>query len=273
MVDGDEAAAVIEICQRLDGIPLAIELAASRMASMTASEMRDRLDHRFRLLVGSRRGLERHHTLRHAVAWSYDLLADTEKTVLERCSVFAGGFDLQSACAIAGSDDRDEYAILEVLDALVRKSLLLAVRSGGADPVFDAGNDPPVRRGTTRHTAARHPRSGQRTRATSPDGKPTSWTCGTARASARRTTGSQSSWPICAQRFGGLPTMAIWTRAPPSRRMQAFLGPFLENSEPIAWAEELIEPAPRRRPSSTRRPYAWWHRCACRRTVRRGGAL
>ena len=131
MVDGDEAAAVTEICQRLDGIPLAIELAASRMASMTASEMRDRLDHRFRLLVGSRRGLERHHTLRHAVAWSYDLLDDTEKTVLERCSVFAGGFDLQSACAIAGSDDLDEYAILEVLDALVRKSLLIADRSAG----------------------------------------------------------------------------------------------------------------------------------------------
>jgi hypothetical protein len=108
MLDGDEAAAVTEICQRLDGIPLAIELAASRMASMTASEMRDRLDHRFRLLVGSRRGLERHHTLRHAMAWSYDLLDDTEKTVLDRCSVFAGGFDLQSACAVAGSDDLDE---------------------------------------------------------------------------------------------------------------------------------------------------------------------
>ena len=131
MVDGDEAAAVTEICQRLDGIPLAIELAASRMASMTASEMRDRLDHRFRLLVGSRRGLERHHTLRHAMAWSYDLLDDTEKTVLDRCSVFAGGFDLQSACAVAGSDDLDEYAILEVLDALVRKSLLIADRSSG----------------------------------------------------------------------------------------------------------------------------------------------
>src|SRR4029077_13456439 len=72
-----------------------------------------------------------HHTLRHAVAWSYDLLADSEKPVLERCSVFAGGFDLQSACAIAGSDDRDEYAILEILDALVRKSLLFAMRSGG----------------------------------------------------------------------------------------------------------------------------------------------
>ena len=98
-----EADAVVEICRRLDGIPLAIELAASRMASMTASEVRDRLDQRFRLLVGSRRGLERHHTLRHTVAWSYDLLEDAEKALLDRCSVFAGGFDLQSACAVTGS--------------------------------------------------------------------------------------------------------------------------------------------------------------------------
>src|SRR5271168_2165177 len=126
-----EAATVVEICARLDGIPLAIELAASRMGSMTAGEVRDRLDQRFRLLVGSRRGLERHHTLRHAVAWSYDLLDDTEKTVLDRSSVFSGGFDLQSACAVAASDDLDEYAILEVLDALVRKSLLVADRSAG----------------------------------------------------------------------------------------------------------------------------------------------
>ena len=102
--DAGEAAAVVEICRRLDGIPLAIELAASRMAAMTAGEVRDRLDQRFRLLVGSRRGLERHHTLRHAVAWSYDLLDDTEKALLDRCSVFAGGFDLQSACAVAGSE-------------------------------------------------------------------------------------------------------------------------------------------------------------------------
>ena len=133
LLDGqaDEAAAVVEICRRLDGIPLAIELAASRMASMTASEVRDRLDDRFRLLVGSRRGSERHQTLRHAVAWSYDLLDDAEKTLLDRCSVFAGGFDLQSACAVAGFDDADDYAILDLLDALVRKSLLVADRSSG----------------------------------------------------------------------------------------------------------------------------------------------
>ena len=127
----DEATAVEDVCRRLDGIPLAIELAASRMASMTAAEVRDRLDDRFKLLVGSRRGLERHQTLRHAVAWSYDLLDDAEKTLLERCSVFAGGFDLQSACAVAGSDDVDDYAILDLLDALVRKSLLVADRSSG----------------------------------------------------------------------------------------------------------------------------------------------
>jgi class 3 adenylate cyclase len=72
--DASEAAAVVDICRRLDGIPLAIELAASRMASMTASDVRDRLDRRFRLLVRSRRGLARHQTLRNAVAWSYDRL-------------------------------------------------------------------------------------------------------------------------------------------------------------------------------------------------------
>ena len=130
VAQADEAA-VVEICCRLDGIPLAIELAASRMSSMTAGEVRDRLDNRFRLLVGSRRGLERHQTLRQVVAWSYDLISDAEKAMLARCSVFAGGFDLQSACAVAGSDDLDEYAILDLLDALVRKSLLIADRSIG----------------------------------------------------------------------------------------------------------------------------------------------
>ena len=220
LAGADDAAAVVEICRRLDGIPLAIELAASRMASMTASEVRDRLDHRFRLLVGSRRGLARHHTLRHAVAWSYDLLDDAEKAVLERCSVFAGGFDLQSACAVAGFDDLDDYAIL---DRARRSGAQVAARRRpiiGADPVFDAGDDPPVRRGTTRRPAARQPRSGPRTPATSPDAKPTSWPCGTARDSVRPTTGSPPSWPICAPRFGGPPTRATWTSPPPSPRMR-----------------------------------------------------
>jgi predicted ATPase len=129
--DPEEAATTVEICRRLDGIPLAIELAASRMPSMTVAEVRDRLDQRFRLLVGSRRGLERHQTLRHTVAWSFDLLDQSEKDLLLRSSVFAGGFDLAAVRAVAASDAQDEFAVLDVLDALVRKSLLVVQRSSG----------------------------------------------------------------------------------------------------------------------------------------------
>ena len=202
MVDGDEAAAVTEICQRLDGIPLAIELAASRMASMTASEMRDRLDHRFRLLVGSRRGLERHHTLRHAVAWSYDLLDDTEKTVLDRCSVFAGGFDLQSACAVAGSDDLDEYAILEVLDALVRKSLLVADRSSGG-PGFQCWRPSASSARSNSSGEVMLTQFGRLTRGISRTKNANVWRCGTALTSGRLTGGSALNSRICASRFVG----------------------------------------------------------------------
>ncbi len=102
--------AVSEICARLDGVPLAIELAAARMVAMTAQDVRDRLGDRFRLLVGARRGLERHQTLRHAVGWSYDLLNHDERAVLCRCSVFAGGFDLAAAAQL--HDGLDEYAVL-----------------------------------------------------------------------------------------------------------------------------------------------------------------
>ncbi len=129
LAGADEEAAIVEICNRLDGIPLAIELAASRMLSMTAVEVRDRLDDRFQLLVGTRRGLERHQTLRHAVQWSYDLLDDAEQRLLNRCSVFAGGFDVSGAHAVAGA--ASELATLNVLDSLVRKSLVVADRASG----------------------------------------------------------------------------------------------------------------------------------------------
>ncbi len=129
---GAEADAVVEICRRLDGIPLAIELAASRMASMTATEVRDRLDDRFRLLVGSRRGLERHQTLRHAVEWSYDLLDDAEKALLATVFGVRRWIRPRKAPArVVGFDDADDYATLDLLDALVRKSLLVADRSSG----------------------------------------------------------------------------------------------------------------------------------------------
>jgi predicted ATPase len=126
-LDSDEDRAVVEeICRRLDGIPLAIELAASRMASMSPYEVRDRLHDRFRLLSGARRGLERHQTLRNAVQWSYDLLGQEEQALLDRCSVFAGGFDLPAALAVAGGTD--ELEVLDVLASLVRKSLITAER-------------------------------------------------------------------------------------------------------------------------------------------------
>ena len=241
MTTTDEAGAVVEICRRLDGIPLAIELAASRMASMTTIEVRDRLDHRFRLLVGSRRGLARHHTLRHAVAWSYDHLDDAEKELLDRCSVFAGGFDLESACAVAEFDDSDDFALLDLLDALVRKSLLVADRSTGG-PVFDVGDDPPVRRGATRR-----PRRG---------GRGPGRACSPLRREGSRRPGLVGRPPTarCLHWFtvelANLRTAFRWAAdqgdldvAATIATYAGFLGLWVENYEPITWAEELIEPA------------------------------
>lgn len=113
-----------EICTTLDGLPLGIELAAARMAAMSAIEVRDRLADRFRLLQGSAPGPERQHTLRHTVAWSYDLLTDDERELLRVTSVFAGGFELASIHAVATCGDVID--VLRHLDSLVRKSLVVA---------------------------------------------------------------------------------------------------------------------------------------------------
>ena len=121
--------AIAEICGRLDGIALAIELAAARMVSMSPNEVLARLTDRFRLLSGVRRGVERHQTLRHAVQWSYDLLTETEQTVLCGCAVFAGGFTLDAGAQVCAAN-LDEYETLDVLDSLVRKSLLTTTRVG-----------------------------------------------------------------------------------------------------------------------------------------------
>ena len=166
---------------------MAIELAASRMQSMTATEVRDRLGDRFRLLIGSRRGLERHQTLRHAVQWSYDLLDEAEKSLLERCSVFAGGFDLAGAQAVTGSDD--DFATLDLLDALVRKSLLVSQSLLGAHAILDAGDHPTVRRGTTRSYQETLTPLAPRTLATSRTANPMCSVSGTAHGSAMHTHG------------------------------------------------------------------------------------
>jgi len=112
---------------RLDGIALAIELAAARCASLSPEEIEKRLDDRFRLLRGSRRGrVERHQTLRNTVAWSYDLLEDLEQRVFDRLSAFAGGFTLDAAKAVTSSDDTDPLDVEDAIAALVDRSMVLA---------------------------------------------------------------------------------------------------------------------------------------------------
>ncbi|MFE9483994.1 ATP-binding protein [Streptomyces spororaveus] len=124
----DDPAAVAEICARLDGLPLAIELAAARLRLLTPRQIADRLDDRFRLLTsGARTVLPRQQTLRAVVDWSWELLDEAERTVLRRLSVFAGGCDLAAAEAVCADPAHDTpYDAADVLGSLVDKSLVLA---------------------------------------------------------------------------------------------------------------------------------------------------
>ena len=127
VVDDASAAAVAAICVRLDGIPLALELAAARLGLLSVSEINARLDQRFRLLTtGNRTALPRHQTLRALIDWSYDLLSSQEQIVFDRLSVFAGGWTLDAAEAVASGGDVAEWQVLDLLAALVGKSLVQA---------------------------------------------------------------------------------------------------------------------------------------------------
>jgi len=118
------APAIAQICVRLDGMPLAIELAAARVNSISVEEIAARLDDRFRLLMaGSRTALPRHRTLRALIDWSYDLLSDPERILLWRLAVFAGGFTLEAAESVCAEGNKNE--ILDLLSSLVQKSLVL----------------------------------------------------------------------------------------------------------------------------------------------------
>ena len=123
----DNAAAVAAVCVRLDGIPLALELAAARLGSLSVPEISSRLDQRFRLLTGgSRTALPRHQTLRALIDWSYDLLNPQERTLFDQLSVFAGGWTLEAAEAVTSRADAGEWQVLDRLAALVDKSLIQA---------------------------------------------------------------------------------------------------------------------------------------------------
>ncbi len=127
----DNASTVVEICRRLDGIPLAIELAAARIKMLSPQQLRERLDERFRLLTGgSRDVLPRQKTLRALIDWSHDLLDDRERMLFRRLGIFVNGFTLEAATAVGTSDDLDELDLFDVLASLVDKSLVLAEPAG-----------------------------------------------------------------------------------------------------------------------------------------------
>jgi predicted ATPase/DNA-binding SARP family transcriptional activator len=126
-VDARTLATMARICRALDGMPLAIELAAARLRTMSIDQLASRLDDRFRLLTsGSRTALPRHRTLRAVVDWSWELLDEPEQVVLRRLSVFSGGASLEAAERVCAGDAVEPGQVLEVLTALAEKSLLIA---------------------------------------------------------------------------------------------------------------------------------------------------
>jgi predicted ATPase/DNA-binding SARP family transcriptional activator len=158
--DTPTLAVMAGICRALDGIPLAIELAAARLRTMSVDQLARRLDDRFRLLTsGSRTALARHKTLRAVVDWSWDLLSEAERGVLRRLSVFSGGASLEAAERVCGGETFAGEHVLDVLTALIEKSLLVAdgddlpryrmldtIREYAAHRLAEAGESEPVRR-------------------------------------------------------------------------------------------------------------------------------
>jgi predicted ATPase/class 3 adenylate cyclase len=130
-VEAANADALSQVCRRLDGVPLAIELAAARIGAMNPSELARRLDRRFRLLTGGERvAIERHQTLRATIDWSYDLLSEPQQRLLARLAVFAGGCTLEAAEAVCAAEPIEGDDVLELLARLVACSLVVADDAG-----------------------------------------------------------------------------------------------------------------------------------------------
>jgi len=137
LADGTSAA-VGQLCHRLDGIPLAIELAAVWLRSLTISQIAERLDERFKLLAGGDSALGRHETLRTAIGWSHELLRSDERLLWARLAVFPGGFDAASAAKICSDQQLPEDEIYQLLEGLVERSILLRDPCESGGPDFDA---------------------------------------------------------------------------------------------------------------------------------------
>jgi predicted ATPase/class 3 adenylate cyclase len=133
-VTAQNAAAVAAVCRRLDGVPLAIELAAARVPAMTPADLARRLDRSFAVLARGRRGaVDRHQTLRAAIDWSFQLLTEPEQALLSRLAVFAGGCTLEAAERVCGGEGIDPGLIFDLLASLVAKSLVVAEEYGPED--------------------------------------------------------------------------------------------------------------------------------------------
>ncbi|MGB8206031.1 MAG: adenylate/guanylate cyclase domain-containing protein, partial [Mycobacterium sp.] len=131
-ISDDNLGTVSEICRRLDGVPLAIELAAARVRALSLAEILDSLHDRFRLLTGgARTAVRRQQTLRASVDWSHALLTEPERVLFRRLAVFMGGFDLDGAQSVCGGGDVERYQVLDQLALLVDKSLVGADDRGG----------------------------------------------------------------------------------------------------------------------------------------------
>jgi predicted ATPase len=129
----DTAPIVADICRRLDGIPLAIELAAARVKILSPQQLAQKLDERFRVLTGGdRSALPHHQTMRALIDWSHDLLDERERTLFRRLAIFVNGFTLEGAVTVGSGDDLDELDVFDVLASLVDKSLVVAEPHGNA---------------------------------------------------------------------------------------------------------------------------------------------
>ncbi len=154
-VTTDNAPALAEVVRRLDGIPLALELAAARLRMMSVQQIAERLNDRFRLLTGGKRtALPRQQTLQALIDWSWNLLNEHEHVLLRRLSVFSGGWTMESAQAVCSDSQRDEFDVLDQLEQLINKSLVVverfpdgdvrytmleSIRQYARDRLFDAG--------------------------------------------------------------------------------------------------------------------------------------
>jgi hypothetical protein len=165
MLNDDNRLEVADVCQRLDGIPLAIELAANRVRSMTVPEIREHLRSRFRLLRSDpHAGTKRHRTLQAAVQWSYDLLDARHQRIFRQLSIFAGGFTVDAVVAVCDDCTMDAVDALDALDALVARSVVIADRTGATtrysllETLGQFGQDTLAAEGETVGCRARHAR-------------------------------------------------------------------------------------------------------------------